>query len=170
MEFNDILQDIDHFAKRIRDVAVDKRILEFELEVLEKFIITSEVVRDWKEHVLHLLSEVNKVIAAYTLFSLFQVDDEVYELEIFWVNSPTETTKGRVERIISRKVVAEHARIRSIASLEINHTIADSSNALSELEERDIELQTKSLILQNPRIGGVVGIGVQSVQTRAPIR
>ena len=54
-EFNTILLEFGIFARRIKNVAVDREVLEFELRLLEKFIITSEVVKDWKEHVMHLL-------------------------------------------------------------------------------------------------------------------
>jgi diguanylate cyclase (GGDEF)-like protein len=169
-EFNAILLEFAGFANRIKNVAVDREVLEFELRVLEKFIITSEVVRDWKEHVLNLLLEINKVIEAYTLFSIFQVDEEIYDLEIFWTHTPTEEIKGSVERIIREKVTRENKRFGSMTTLKINHTIADSSRAMSDLKEKNIELQTKSIILKNPQIGGVVGIGVQSEMTKDNIR
>lgn len=168
-EFNVLLHEFTSFAKRIKDVAVDREVLEFELRVLEKFIITSDVVKDWKEHVMHLLLEINKVVKAYTLFSIFQVDEEIYDLEIFWTHTPSEEIRQSVERIIRRKVMAENERLGS-GTMKINHNIADSSSALVGLSEKDIELQTKSIVLKNPQIGGVVGIGVQSEMTKDAIR
>jgi hypothetical protein len=152
-EFNTILFEFSGFANRIRSVAVDREVLEFELRLLEKFIITSEVVKDWKEHVMHLLLEINKVITAYTLFSIFQVDEEICDLEVFWTHTPSEEIKESVERIIRRKVTSENERI-GMATLKINHNIADSSHVLSGISNDDIELQTKSIILQKPQIGG----------------
>lgn len=169
VEFNVFLHEFTSFAKRIKDVAVDREVLEFELRVLEKFIITSDVVKDWKEHVMHLLLEINKVIKAYTLFSIFQIEEEIYDLEIFWTHTPTEEIKRSVERIIKRKIMAENLRLGS-ATMKINHNIADSSSELTGLSENDIELQTKSVVLKNPQIGGVVGIGVQSEMTKDAIR
>jgi diguanylate cyclase (GGDEF)-like protein len=169
-EFNTILSEFTGFAERIRDVAVDREVLEFELRLLEKFIITSEVVKDWKEHVMRLLIEINKVINAYTLFSIFQVDEDICDLEIFWTHTPSAEIKESVERIIRRKVSSENERLANITTLKINHNIADSSRVLTGLSEDDIELQSKSIILQNPQIGGVVGIGVQSEMTKDPIR
>jgi diguanylate cyclase (GGDEF)-like protein len=168
-EFNTILLEFTSFASRIRSVAVDREVLEFELRLLEKFIITSEVVKDWKEHVMHLLLEINKVIPAYTLFSIFQVDAEICDLEVFWTQTPSEEIKESVERIIRRKVMSENERLGS-TTLKINHNIADRSQMLTGLSEDDIELQTKSIILRNPQIGGVVGIGVQSEMTKDAIR
>jgi len=168
-EFNAVLHEFTGFAKKIKDVAVDREVLEFELRVLEKFIITSDVVKDWKEHVMHLLLEINKVIKAYTLFSIFQVDEEIYDLEIFWTHTPTEEIRTSVERIIRRKISSENVRLGS-GTIKINHNIADSTRELAGLSEKDIELQTKSIVLKNPQIGGVVGIGVQSEMTKDAIR
>jgi diguanylate cyclase (GGDEF)-like protein len=127
-------------------------------------------VKDWKEHVLSLLREINKVIKAYILFSVFQVGEEAYELEVFWLNTPSDEAKGNVERIIGRKIAIENERLGSLNVLKINHNVADNSRVLSDLSENDIELQTKYLILQNPQIGGVVGIGVQSELNKDAVR
>ena len=59
-------------------------ILTFEIGLLEKFVITSDVVRDWREYVGQLLSDINKVMPAHVLFSIFKIDDELFDLEIFW--------------------------------------------------------------------------------------
>ncbi len=168
-EFNTILLEFRVFAKRIKNVAVDREVLEFELRLLEKFIITSEVVKDWKEHVMHLLLEINKVIKAYMLFSIFHVDEEIYDLDVFWTHAPSEKIKASVERIIKQKVNNENERFGS-TTLKINHNLAADSRVLVGLSEDDIELQTKSIILRNPQIGGVVGIGVQSEMTKDAIR
>lgn len=170
-EFNIILSEIEQLARKLKNTAVDKDILEFEIKVLEKFVITSEVVRDWKEYVNDLLLEINKVMEAYTLFSIFQVDEELYDIEIFWRNKPSDSTKERFENIIVRRILQENVRFKSdLSNLNVNHNIADSSKMLQELDEKDIEVQTKSLILETPQIGGVVGIGVQSKIASDPIR
>jgi len=169
VEFNEILREFTGFAERIRTVAVDREVLEFELRLLEKFIITSDVVKDWKEHVMRLLLEINKVIPACTLFSLFQIDDEICDLEVFWTHTPSKELKERVEAIIRRKIANENPRL-GVATLKINHNIADAFHGPSEVSEHEIELQTKSIILQRPHIGGVVGIGVQSEMAKDAIR
>jgi diguanylate cyclase (GGDEF)-like protein len=168
-EFNAILHEFSGFAQRIRTVAVDREVLEFELRLLEKFIITSEVVRDWKEHVMRLFIEINKVIPAYTLFSLFQIEEEICDLEIFWAHHPSEALKEQVVAIIRRKIGQDNPRLGD-AVLKCNHNISESVNRTAEVSERDIELQTKSLILQRPHIGGVVGIGVQSEMMKDSVR
>jgi diguanylate cyclase (GGDEF)-like protein len=169
IEFNTLLNEFTRFTTRIKDVAVDREVLEFELRVLEKFIITSDVVKDWKQHIMHLLLEINKVIKAYALFSIFQIDEEIYDIEVFWTHTPPEEMKKRIEKIIRRKVMNENEQLGG-ATLKINHTIADSSRELTGLLEKDIEFQTKSIVLTDPQIGGVVGIGVPSDLTKDAIR
>ncbi len=168
-EFNQVLDEVRSLADKIKAVAVDREILEFEIKVLEKFIITSEVVRDWKEHVLNIVLEINKVMEAYAIFSIFQIDEELYDLEIFWRNKPTDTIMKRFELIITRKI-KDSIRFGGANEINITHNIADKSKFLSALEEKDIDLQTKSLFLETPRIGGVVGIGVQSELAHDSIR
>jgi len=52
----------------------------------------------------------------------------------------------------------------------IKHIVADKNKCLSELKEEDIEYRTKSLFLDSPKIGGIVGIGLQSVFSNDPVR
>ncbi len=168
-ELTAIAEELNRFSKRIKSVAVDREILEFEIRILEKFIITSEVVKDWKEHVSNLLVEINKVLTAHTLFSIFQIDEEVYDLEIFWYNNPSEETKERLEKVVKEKVRARQQIFRS-ANIKISHNIVHPDHQAVAIDEREIEFQTKSLILDSPQIGGVVGIGVHAETSKDAIQ
>ena len=164
-ELNRVFDETFQLATKLRDVAADKDILEFEVKVMEKFIITSDVVKDWKIYVRDLLIEINTVIDAYALFAIFRVDEESYELEVFWHHTPDEDTKYFFEEILKRKV-ASNPFFTDFTHLRINHNIADPSQWLAPFTLEDVDLQTKSLILETPKIGGVVGIGVQSSLSR----
>lgn len=162
VELDRIFAEIGKLVGKIRTVSVDKEIMELEIQMLEKFIITSEVIRDWKEHVSSLLLEINQVVDAYMLFCIFQVDEELYDIEIFWRSAPSDATKIRVEEEVLRKIRKENSRLAGLSGLHVTHNIAAVDTPMLEMGERDIDLQTKSLILESPQIGGVVGIGVQS--------
>lgn len=166
-EFNNLYKEIQLLAKRLRGLTVDKDILEFEVRLLEKFVITSEVVKDWKEHVCVLLNEINKIMEVQLLFSLFKIDGEDYVLEVFWLYQPTGEMKGAFERIIHDKLDRNptYATNHDIMGLKIVHTVANQEVALEELNEDSINFQTKTLFLDTPRIGGIVGIGVNSSMT-----
>ncbi|MGM0594738.1 MAG: EAL domain-containing protein [Pseudomonadota bacterium] len=160
-ELDDIFLKIEQLASKLKSVAVDKELLLFEIRLLEKFIITSEVVKDWREYITRLLVDINTVIEAYTLFSIFKVDDELFDLEIFWRYTPTERTKNMLEDAVKNEIRL-NPHFASIAQFNINHTVADSSVQMDDLNEEDIKVQVKSLFVQAPKIGGIVGIGVQA--------
>ena len=168
-EFNQTFDHVTLLVEKIKGVAVDKGILEFEIKLLEKFIITSNVVRDWRDFIKTLLLDINQIIDAYALVTIFRVEEEAYECEIFWRNPPSDKTVGLFEQIL-RKQLHDHPFFHGATLLQIVHNIADEHGALPELSVEDIELQTKTLLLDTPRIGGIVGIGVQSIMAQDQVR
>lgn len=168
-DFNRIRDAMSRTTKRLREIAIDKDILEFEIKLLERFIITTEVVKDWKEHVKHILVEINRLMEVYCLFSLFVMNHETCDLEIFWRNTPHDETRGLFERMINQRIMA-HSFFKDINSLNVVHNIVQPLALLPMLKEELIELQTKSLILESPGIGGIIGIGVNVDITGDPTR
>lgn len=168
-ELNQTFDKVALLVEKIKDVAVDKGVLEFEINLLEKFIITSNVVRDWRQFIKTLLLDINQIIDAYALVTIFRIDEEAYECEIFWRNPPSVET-GRLFEKILRKQLHDHPFFHGSSLVQIAHNIADENNALPELSIADIELQTKTLLLETPQIGGIVGIGVQSVMAQDNVR
>lgn len=169
-ELTDIFSAFGNFVSRIKDVAVGKEMLEFEIKVLERFIITSEAIRDWKERVNFLLREVNKVMPAYTIFCIFQIEEEAYDIEVFWLNPPSPETENTIEEIIQMRVSQEKLTRNLPAATKYIHNIVNARGEMIDLDPLEIEMQTKSLFLDMPQIGGVVGIGVQSQSVLDPIR
>lgn len=159
-EFNSIFSTVGELADKLRSVAVDKDLLEFEIRLLEKFVITSEVVRDWREYVGYLLTDINQVIEAYALFSIFKVDDELFDLEVFWVRPPEESTRRMMEQAVLHALHA-HPSFSALASLEFHHHVAGPGEPVV-LTRQELDLHTKSLIVETPKIGGIVGIGVHA--------
>ncbi len=166
-EFNSVYQGILRLSSKLREVAIDKDILEFETKLLERFIITSEVVRDWKEHVFNLLIEMNNIIKVYNVFSIFVQDEDLIELEVFWRGEPSEKTKKMFDEMINKSIYYDNSNIflKDIKNIIITHNIADKKIKLAELTAEDILLRTKKVILDAPHIGGIVGIGVQSEES-----
>jgi len=168
-EFNSTLLEIRKLAAKLRGVAVDKDILEFEIKLFDKFIITAEVIKDWKEYVGQLLLEINKVLDAEIIFSIFQVNGELYDLDIFWIGKPSEMTKEKVEKLVTERIWKESLRFKD-TKLKSVHNIVEPSRDLSKLNSRPLEFQTKSLIRETPQIGGIVGVGVHTEMSADPLR
>lgn len=168
-EFNQTFDNVALLVEKIKGVAVDKGVLEFEIKLLEKFIITSNVVRDWREFIKTLLLDINQIIDAYALVTIFRIEEEAYECEIFWRHPPSKETAQLFEQIL-RKQLDDHPVFHGSTLLQIAHNIADEKGTLPPLNTEDIELQTKTLLLDTPKIGGIVGIGVQSTMAADNVR
>jgi len=160
-ELNRILTEVDTLVSKMKDTAVDRQLLEFEVRLLESFLITSDVIRDWREHVANLLIQFNEVMEAYALFSIFKVGETHYDLEIFWRSKPSKETSDRFDHIVQQRI-RDHEHLQLFSDIKISHTIIDRKMPEIDLNDNDIDLQVKSIFLDQPKIGGVVGIGIQS--------
>lgn len=160
-ELNQLFHHLGELVNKMRAVAVDKDVLRFEIGLLEKFVITSEVVRDWGEYISRLLGEINQVMATHVLFSLFQVGDEVFDLEIFWSKPPAPETREMVENHI-RRLVACDERFSSFAQVTLHHHMPPDAQDTLVLDADEVAMHTKTLMVEQPRIGGIVGVGVNA--------
>ena len=168
-EFNQIVHNVDLMADKLKGVAVDKELLEFEIKLLDKFIITSDVVKDWKEYICDLLIEINKIMETYTLMTIFRVGEDQFEVDIFWLGMPQEHQKEVFEAYINR-TIKDSEYFKEMTDFTIKHVVADRNRCLNELVEEEIEYRSKSLFLDSPKIGGIVGIGLQSAFSNDPVR
>lgn len=159
-ELNHIFAQVETLANRLNSIAVDKDLLEFEIRLLEKFVITSEVVRDWREYINLLMVDINQVIQIYTMFSIFKVDDELFDLEIFWLRPPAADTRAMMEAAVLKRL-HNNNNFSLPGEIVIHHNPVHSDGELV-LNAAEIELHTKSLLVETPKIGGIVGIGVHA--------
>lgn len=162
-ELDRLFEHLAQLVDKLRKVAVDKDVLRFEIGLLEKFVITSEVVRDWGDYISRLLAEINTVMPTHVLFSVFQVGDEIFDLEVFWSRHPSQATRDTMENHI-RAVVAADQRLSGLAQVSLHHHAPVQVEGAEELvlDPRSVVLETKALILDQPKIGGIVGIGVNT--------
>ncbi|MCK9986493.1 MAG: hypothetical protein AzoDbin1_02965 [Azoarcus sp.] len=160
-EFSPVATEVRQLIERVRGVAVDKEMLEFEIRLLEKFILTSDVVKDWREYVNRLLIDIDGVMPAYALFSIFKTGDDIFDLEVFWRYAPSTESRQLFEETV-RESLRRNPYFADGYAVRIEHNIADSSRNAPELARCDIEVQTKSLLVEAPKIGGIVGIGMQA--------
>ncbi|MBT9519636.1 MAG: bifunctional diguanylate cyclase/phosphodiesterase [Dechloromonas sp.] len=161
VELNRVFAGLGRLLEKLRAIAVDKDILMFEIGLLEKFVITSDVVRDWREYVGRLLVDINSVLPAHTLFSIFKIDDEMFDLEVFWLGPVTERTRIMMEQHI-RKELAALPSFGDIGVCNIHHHLSGTQGEPIELSEDEVALRVKSFFVDKPKIGGIVGIGVHA--------
>ena len=162
-ELNEAFQAVGELGERLHEVAVDKDILEFEIKILNKFIITSSVVQDWQLFVKELMVDINHILDTYALLAFFQEGENEYELDVFWRSAPSNETRNALETIIQKQLYTQFKLASDSPAVKIIHHDCGSPVPLPKsLDLSDIELRTKSLFLEAPKVGGIVGIGVQS--------
>jgi diguanylate cyclase (GGDEF)-like protein len=168
-ELRQVFDEVTTLVTKLRDVAVDKDLLEFEIRLLERFVITSDVVRDWQDYVRQLLLEINQIIPTYALFSVFKVDSEVFDLEVFWYSPPGGDTRDVLEHV-AREALDGHPRFVGSPIDRVNHHVARTHVEPLQLTAEDLRVQVKSLIVDEPKIGGIVGVGVHAELADDPTR
>jgi diguanylate cyclase (GGDEF)-like protein len=170
-ELDELIAELELLKERLQGIAVDKELLEFEISLMEGFVLTSEVVRDWRAHVQKLLEDMSRFLPAYALFSVFRVKDEAVNLEFFWRNPVTAQTQKNLETE-ARRSFKESPFMAEIEVDSIEHHQAKVEKGARELEltREQIRLQTKSLTVEHPKIGGIVGIGLQVDLSEDPVR
>lgn len=161
VEFQRVINALGDMATKMHDIAVDKDILRFEIRLLEKFVITSDVVKDWRQYIAQLLEEINQILETHFLFSIFEIDEEMFDLEIFWHTPPTEETREMMVRHV-RACLQDHPRFGNALSVNLHHHVHDLNGPHLTLDEGEVSLRVKSFFVDTPRIGGIVGIGVHS--------
>lgn len=161
VELNQLVGGLGRLLDKLRSIAVDKDILTFEIGLLEKFVITSDVVRDWREYVGRLLTDINSVLPAHMLFSIFKIDDELFDLEIFWRGPVTPATRAMMERYI-RQELPNLASFSDLGECNIYHHVASPQGEPIDLSEDEVAVRVKSFFVDMPKIGGIVGIGVHA--------
>lgn len=160
-ELNDLLHNFSVLIRKLQEFAIDKDILEFEIRLVEKLIITTEVINDWKEYMRGLLNDINSIIEAEAIYTLFRKGDDEFELEIFWLQVPQDYLKDAVVAEL-KKEMKEKNSLGVDDSFVVVHTIFDESSQLAPTPPQAIVARMSYRILPSPIIGGVLGVGIQS--------
>lgn len=158
-EFEILNKSMNQLGDKLKHIAIDRDILDFEIQLLDKLVLSSELIKDWKQHICILMNEINYILPLYTLFVVFRTDDiEQYVIEIFWLGVPSPEIQKEMED--HAKVQLSTDSIFEAGSVfKVNHTFTTGESL--EVQTR-IKTQSKSLMLETPKIGGVVGLGVET--------
>lgn len=161
LELDEIFTELNKFLKKTRETAVDRDILEFEIKILEKFLITSDVIKDWRKYVASLISDINQVINIQLVFSLFRISENDFSLEFFWTSHPSEELKEYAEKMIEIRCREFYKPYCEFKSISVHHAVIPSDKC-EIFHPNMLHFETKSLILEEPKIGGIIGVGVNT--------
>lgn len=158
-EFQVLNKSLNHLGDKLKHIAIDRDILDFEIQLLDKLVLSSELIKDWKQHICILMNEINVILPLYTMFVVFRTDDiEQYVIEIFWLGVPSKKIQKEMEAH-AKVMVSTNSIFEGGSVFKVNHTF--TSKEPLEVQTR-IKTQSKSLLLETPKIGGVVGLGVET--------
>ncbi|WP_180754018.1 putative bifunctional diguanylate cyclase/phosphodiesterase [Persephonella hydrogeniphila] len=161
-ELKSLLKGIKSLMKRVKQIAIDKDILELEIKLTEKLIITSELIKEWHEYIKYMLLEVNNVANVYYLFTVF-INGSKLNVDIFWKAKPEKEYKELFEKLLKSEIVKKNLlKTYNLELINIEHHVADSEKRIGEINKEDLITKTKSIFLEKPKIGGIVGIGIGS--------
>ncbi|MDQ7037863.1 MAG: bifunctional diguanylate cyclase/phosphodiesterase [Aquificota bacterium] len=142
-ELNEIRTGLVELVERLNRVAVDRKTFELELRLLQKLIITSEVVRDWRKVARAVLKNLNNVIRFSYTFLVFSEGGKntVY---VFW-NTKRDR---RVEDLIKDRL----GEVGEFNHLELTHAGVNAPVSAGSLRLRK---------LRRPSIGGALACGME---------
>ncbi len=170
-EINRIRNSLGKLIKRMNKIAVDKDILEFEIKLLEKFIITSEAITNWDSFLKEILSEVSKILNYTYFYVAFKEDEDRYVVHIFWncICERERECKAELERTISENLRGTRLYTGE-GEIVYEHREISEDAVLRECNIRRIRSFTKELSLEEPVIGGLVGIGISREEVESEVK
>ncbi|MHB8921287.1 MAG: diguanylate cyclase [Halothiobacillus sp.] len=166
-ELDDVLVEVDGLTDKLRNLAVDRNLLEFEIRLLERFVITSDVVRDWRRYVRDLLREINTVLPIHGVFTAFAVGDRPPGVELFWFDTTEETVAAALSFRVQQRV-SEILGLSAATLVPRQHPI-DKSSRPTLTNARLLDIRTKELTMDTPPMRGVVGLILPFDQDQSPV-
>ena len=166
-EMNRIGKSIEKLTNRLREIAVDRDVMEFVFTLLEKTSVTSEAIRDWKDFFKGILTEVSKILN-YNYFLIASKDKEGnIKVHLFWACTCYEKLlfRKRVEETKVERLKEVHT-LPSKARVEFEHTPLGEVKMLESCDVEEIELRIRHLALREPSMDVSVGIGIRIDETR----
>jgi diguanylate cyclase (GGDEF)-like protein len=110
-ELNDIRSGLLDLVERLNRIAVDRRAFEMELKLLQRLIITSEVVRDWKKITRSILNSLGEVIRFSYVFLVF-LEGERKVAYVFWNTRRDEKVEEFLRKIAGEDLSFEHVNLK----------------------------------------------------------
>jgi diguanylate cyclase (GGDEF)-like protein len=135
-----------------------KKAIQIEISLLDQFILTGDLVRDWKASIRQLLARIPPSIRIKSLFVLFLDRKSGTTCEIFWMGLSPDSVRAEMESQV-RKIVGSTDGFSGLSDLRIEHEVVQQGGFHDHFRG-DPEILTKTLSLEEAGIHGVVGVGV----------
>ncbi len=146
-----------------------KRAIQFQVGLLDQFILTGSVIKDWRGHLRKLLAGLSGRVGIRFLFVFFPEEGESPVCEIFWQEIPTEADRLQVESMI-RSAIGGSERLSKYAEVPIRQEAGNERTDLPTERGRPMEMLARTIMLKEPPVVGMAGIGINEYQGSDPVR
>ena len=146
-----------------------RRAIKFQVGLLDQFVLTGSVIKDWRGHIRKLLYGLSRMVGLRFLFVFFPGEGEAPLCEIFWAIPPSEGERRRAE-VLVRETVGGSERLASYREVAIRHESVREEGSLPGREGENLEMLARTLSLLEPPVVGMAGIGVERSRMIDPVR
>ena len=141
-EFNEIREGLIDLVKRLNRIAVDRKAFELELKLIQKLIITPEVVRDWKKVAKAVLKNIANVVNFSYAFLVF-AEGGRKAVYVFWNTEFSRQAEDEIRKKLDGDAEFNH--------LKLSYAGGDSTKQAGDLRFKRLE---------RPSIGGAIACGM----------
>ncbi len=145
-----------------------RRAIQFQVGLLDQFVLTGSVIKDWRGHLRRLLSGLSSSAGLRFLFVFFPGEEEAPVCEIFWALAPSEPERLRAESLI-RESLAGSEGLSGYGEIPIRHESVRGEGRLSGAGGERLEMLARTLSLPDPPLVGMAGIGVEGARLLDPV-
>ncbi len=160
-DLNQIRDEIVELVEKLRRVAVDKDVLEFELRLLEHFIITPHVLRNWKDTLRDIFKKLQEFFEIVYFFVVFK-EEKGTRVYLFEDPSLGKEEIRRVEENVRRILEGGNFLEETRGPVFVHEPLFENQRAGFRLDTEEISHLSKFAKLETPPIGGGVGIGLRA--------
>ena len=146
-----------------------RRAIRFQMGLLDQFVLTGSVIKDWRGHLRRLLSGLSAAGGIRCLFAFFPGEGDGPLCELFWAVPPSEGERLRAESLI-RESIGGSEGLAGYGEIPIRHEYLRGEGHLSGATGERLEMLARTLSLPDPPVIGMAGIGVEGSRLHDPVR
>ena len=158
---NRIAAPLRSMVDRLRELAVDKQVLELELELTERLVLTPRLLREWKDVLRRLVENFRQIFPFLYFFVAFR-ENGGWKVLVFYGRSLQEPPPGEIEDLIQRalgRVIPSAGEIREVRFEPLNFP---SGKEKFPFGPSDVSQLCKVIQLESPSLGAAVGVGIRT--------
>ena len=146
-----------------------QRAIQFQVGLLDQFVLTGSVIKDWRAHIRKLLAGLSRRVGIRFLFSFFPVEGESPVCEVFWQEEPTEKERHQVESMIRAALGGSEPLVKH-ADAPIRQEVENAGKGVLAEKRKKMEILARTLVIHEPPVTGMAGIGIDESEGLDPVR